>query len=144
MKKPISIQAIIFNASNEILLLQRADNKNYWQSVTGSLEKNEAPIEAAIREIFEETGINASEHLFFNFSKNNQYLIFKEWKHRYPKFQRKNVEHLFGLQLKNNTPIIINPAEHNAYKWVSFDEALTNVFSWTNIKALTEFKKIYE
>ena len=144
MKKPISIQTIIFNTSNEILLLQRADNKNYWQSVTGSLEKNEAPIDAAIREILEETGINATEHLFFNFSKNHQYLIFKEWKHRYPKLQRKNVEHLFGLQLENNTPIIINPNEHNAYKWVSFDEALANVFSWTNIKALTEFKKIYE
>ena len=57
-KIPISILVVIFNEKNECLLLKRKDRKNFWQSVTGSIEENESPYEAAKREVEEETGIN--------------------------------------------------------------------------------------
>ena len=48
-KIPISSQIIVFTNQKQILLLQRKDNPNYWQSVTGSLEMNEVPRDCAIR-----------------------------------------------------------------------------------------------
>ena len=42
----------------QVLLLHRKDRKDFWQSVTGSIELNESPYEAAIREVKEETSID--------------------------------------------------------------------------------------
>ncbi|KYK91979.1 hypothetical protein SA3733_09130, partial [Aggregatibacter actinomycetemcomitans serotype d str. SA3733] len=38
-------------------MLQRCDDPDFWQSVTGSLEENETPRQAAIRELWEEIGL---------------------------------------------------------------------------------------
>src|SRR5688500_926167 len=66
-KVPISILAVIYNEKYEILLLQRADNPYFWQSVTGSLTHEAENINlAAQREIFEETSIIVKNHDIFN------------------------------------------------------------------------------
>ena len=36
--------------------MERADKTGFWQSVTGSVEGDETPLQAAIREVHEETG----------------------------------------------------------------------------------------
>ena len=82
-KIPISTQIIVFTNQKQILLLQRKDNPNYWQSVTGSLEINEAPRDCAIRELYEETNLNANQYNFFSLGQMNQYSIYPEWRHRY-------------------------------------------------------------
>jgi len=65
-KIPISIQVIIFCDDKNILLLQRKDNPNYWQSVTGSIEKDESPKQCAGREVFEETGLIVNDYNFYS------------------------------------------------------------------------------
>ena len=57
-KIPVSILVIIYTKDMEILLLHRKDKKNFWQSVTGSIEEGESPVNAAKRELLEETGID--------------------------------------------------------------------------------------
>jgi len=59
-----SVQVHIFRrkgTSSEFLLLQRADNielyPGIWQVVTGWIEENETALEAALREVKEETGL---------------------------------------------------------------------------------------
>ena len=56
-KTPISALVVIYTKQLDILLLSRADKSNFWQSVTGSLEQDESPIQTAKREVLEETGI---------------------------------------------------------------------------------------
>ena len=145
MKKiPISIQVIIFCENNKILLLQRKDNPNYWQSVTGSIEKDESPKQCAEREVFEETGLNVNRYIFYSLHQMNQYQIYPEWKYRYDKNVSTNIEHLFALQLPKKEHIIINTQEHVDYIWADHEDAMKKVFSWTNRNALINFKKLYE
>ena len=56
-KRPVSVLVVIHHQHRQFLMLQRVDNPEFWQSVTGSLEADEAPIEAAVRELCEETGL---------------------------------------------------------------------------------------
>jgi dATP pyrophosphohydrolase len=51
---------------------------------------------------------------------------------------------LFALQLKKEENIVLNKDEHLKYQWVSIEEAIKKVFSWTNRNALINFKNIYE
>jgi dATP pyrophosphohydrolase len=143
-KIPISIQVIIFCDDKNILLLQRKDNPNYWQSVTGSMEKDESPKECARREVFEETGLIVNDYNFFSLNQMNQYQIYPEWKYRYDENVSTNIEHLFALQLHKKEHIIINPQEHIEYIWTDLEDAIKKVFSWTNRNALINFKKFYE
>jgi len=141
-KIPISSLVVIYTKQLEILLLNRVDKKNYWQSVTGSLEPNETPNDAAKREVFEETGIDTEIFLLKDWNLNHKYDIYPHWRHRYAPGTYKNIEHIFGLELPNKIFIHLSPSEHTAYEWVNIDEAKKKVFSWTNVKALEKLCEI--
>ncbi len=51
-----SVTAIVFNEDNHILLARHADTKR-WVAPGGSVEPNENPVDAVIREVLEETGL---------------------------------------------------------------------------------------
>ncbi|MCE1736838.1 NUDIX domain-containing protein, partial [Enterobacter hormaechei] len=56
-KRPESVLVMIYAVdSKRVLMLQRRDDPEFWQSVTGSLEQDEKPREAALREVQEEVG----------------------------------------------------------------------------------------
>ena len=50
--------------TRRVLMLQRRDDPDFWQSVTGSLEMDETPTETAIRELWEEVRLEIEEHWF--------------------------------------------------------------------------------
>lgn len=64
-KRPESILVVIYaRQGGRVLMLQRRDDPDFWQSVTGSLESGESPSQAAQREVKEEVGIDiVKEHL---------------------------------------------------------------------------------
>ena len=55
-----STLVVIHTAALDVLLLERADRPGFWQSVTGSQHPGEALRETAIREVAEETGLDAT------------------------------------------------------------------------------------
>jgi len=137
-KTPISALVLIHTEDLQVLIMERADKKGFWQSVTGSLEQGETPLHAAIREVQEETGLDATQYQLQDWHANNVYEIYPHWRHRYAPGVTHNTEHLFGLLLPNTLPIKMAPAEHVQYEWVDWREAAKRVFSWTNIDALSK------
>jgi len=135
-KTPISALVLIHTTDLQVLIMERADKAGFWQSVTGSIEAGETPYDAAIREVREETGLDAHQYVFTDWQSSNIYEIYPHWRHRYAPGITQNTEHLFGLELPKPMPIQMEPDEHIRYEWVDWREAATRVFSWTNIDAL--------
>ncbi len=140
-KIPVSILVIIYTKDMEILLLHRKDKKNFWQSVTGSIEEGESPVNAAKRELLEETGIDHKKFLLLDWKFSQQYEIFPHWRYRYEPNVTHNIEHVFSVELPEKIIVNLEPSEHKEYKWVPLHDAIKEVFSGTNADAL---KKLYE
>lgn len=135
-KIPVSALVLIHTADLKVLLLERADKAGFWQSVTGSIEEGETPYQAAIREVQEETGLDALQYNFEDWQASNVYEIYEHWRYRYAPGVTHNTEHLFGLELPAPLPVQLAPDEHVRYEWVDWREAAKKVFSWTNVDAL--------
>jgi dATP pyrophosphohydrolase len=131
-KQPVSVLVVIYSSDLDVLLLERADHPDYWQSVTGSRDGNESMRDTAIREVYEETGIDATRYQLSDWQFQNEYEIYPHWRHRYPEGITRNIEHVFGLQLPKCLPVVISPREHLNYQWISLQDAADKVFSPTN------------
>jgi dATP pyrophosphohydrolase len=137
-KTPISALVLIHTDDLQVLIMERADKPGYWQSVTGSLEQAETPLQTAIREVQEETGLDARKYELQDWHESNVYEIYPHWRHRYAPEVTHNTEHLFGLLLPEPLPIKMAPDEHVQYEWVDWRDAAKRVFSWTNVDALSK------
>ena len=142
-KTPISALVLIHTPDLQVLIMERADKVGFWQSVTGSVEGDETPLQTAIREVFEETGLDASQYNMQDWQASNVYEIYPHWRHRYAPGVVENTEHLFGLELPSALPIKLAPDEHLRYEWVDWRDAATRVFSWTNVDALKRLGEMH-
>ena len=143
-KTPISALVLIHTPDLQVLIMERADKVGFWQSVTGSVEGDETPMQTAIREVHEETGLDANQYNLQDWHASNIYEIYPHWRHRYAPGVMQNTEHLFGLELPSPIAIKLAPNEHVRYEWVDWRVAATRVFSWTNIDALKKLGEIHQ
>lgn len=135
-KKPVSVLVLVHAPTLRVLLLERAAHPGYWQSVTGSQEGDESLLETAVRELREETGIDADEADLLDWRLCNRYEIFPEWRHRYASGVTQNTEHVFSLLVPEDTTVTIAPAEHLGHVWLPWQDAARKVFSWSNRDAI--------
>ena len=137
-KQPVSVLIVIHTAALDVLLLERADHPGYWQSVTGSRDGDESLPETAIREVKEETGLDANRYVLSDWHEQNIYEIYPKWRHRYAPGITQNTEHVFGLQLPSQVEVKLSPREHLNYQWLPWNEAADKVFSPSNRAAILE------
>ncbi len=126
---------VVYTEAAEILLLRRHSPFDFWQSVTGSLHEDEAPADAARRELQEETGLT-EEGEFHDAGVSRRFVIDPRWRDQYPPGVTENVEHEWQYRLPVKQQIRINPGEHSEYCWLPLTDAVDAVWSWTNKEAL--------
>jgi dATP pyrophosphohydrolase len=151
-KIPESVLVVIFTDALDVLLIRRADGDDlgadYWQSVTGSKDHpDEDLMDTAVREVWEETGIDCSvgasyQTVLRDWKLINVYDIYPQWLHRYAPGTTHNTEHLFGLQVPTDCTVRLNPREHTEYQWLPYREAADWCFSPSNAEAILQLPSL--
>jgi dATP pyrophosphohydrolase len=146
-KIPESVLVVIHTADRQVLLIERADKPGYWQSVTGSKDRWDEPLDATcVREVEEETGIAIGSvavprSALRDWGLRNVYEIYPVWRHRYAPGVTHNTEHVFGLTVASGTPVRLNPREHLRFAWYSWREAADRCFSPSNAEAILQLPR---
>jgi dATP pyrophosphohydrolase len=133
-KRPESVLVVVYTARREVLMLRRKSPPDFWQSVTGSLEWDETPWQAACRELAEETGLGHEGLL--DCQDRRVFMIYPMWRHRYAPGVTENLEHVFRLRLDQRQDIVLDNSEHQGHGWFPRLEAADLATSHTNRDAI--------
>jgi dATP pyrophosphohydrolase len=135
-----SVLVVIYaENTRRVLMLQRRDDPDFWQSVTGSLETNETPTETAIRELWEEVRlkIEAKSTALFDCDESIEFEIFPHFRYKYAPNVTHCREHWFLLAVEQEfTPEL---TEHLAFQWVSPTRAIQMTKSPNNAEAIRKY-----
>jgi dATP pyrophosphohydrolase len=135
-KIPVSVLVVIHTPDLQVLLIERADAPGHWQSVTGSQDAGETLYETAVRELREETGLDAEAFELTDWQMRSQFEIFPRWRHRYAPGVTHNSEYVFGLLLPATCAVTLAAREHLSQLWLPYEQAADQCFSWSNAAAI--------
>jgi lipoyl(octanoyl) transferase len=129
------IKVMVHNGDNRVLLLHRRPERgNFWQPITGSIEPGESPLEAARREMAEETGTAGEPEeigLVQSFMIESQFLSSR---YTAPVIVS---EIGFAAHADGHIPIRMDAEEHDQYGWFTFEEAYGKI-RWTDDREALE------
>ena len=135
-----SVLVVIYaQNSGRVLMLQRRDDTDFWQSVTGSLEPGETPKETAMREVWEEVRLKISENSteLFDCNESVEFEIFPHFRYKYAPNVTHCREHWFLLSVEQE--FIPELTEHLAFQWVSPTQAIKITKSPNNAEAIRKY-----
>jgi dihydroneopterin triphosphate diphosphatase len=125
--KKVQVATIAKNNTNcqnnyQLLLLQTNPQRGqFWQNMTGSVESDESFLEAAVREINEETGIEIEPTKLIDLGL--EFNFHDQW-------QREVTERCYLLLLTAPQEITIDAHEHQAYIWKNIHEVTQSDFKY--------------
>ncbi|WP_404428933.1 bis(5'-nucleosyl)-tetraphosphatase [Sutcliffiella horikoshii] len=123
MKSERSCGVIIYiDKPDTRYLVVKSNSNGHWGFPKGHIEENETEIDAAIREVKEETGLEVLIHE--DFKTSMEYMISE-------RTIRKEVILFLGTPM--STPVTIQESEIAMYKWATFTDTL-NLFEYENQK----------
>ncbi len=147
-KIPESVLVVVHTPALEVLLIERADQPGFWQSVTGAKDSVDEPwVATCIREVAEETGIAIGSDAvpmtaLRDWGLANVYELYPVWRQRYAPGVTHNTEHVFGLTVPAGTAVRLAPREHLQYRWLPWREAADRCFSPSNAEAISHLPRL--
>ena len=124
------------------LLLKRTPERGgFWQGVTGAALKDESLVDAARREMLEETGIELETIIETGIEYN--ITIRPEWaaKYNFHPELKFITEYVFVARLAHNAAVEISQ-EHTEWGWYGLDHAVSMLKWPKNIDALRKCQKL--
>lgn len=113
-----TVCVVVQRRDGRVLLLKRKEEKGgFWQPVTGYVEGHETPLQAAKRELVEETGIRLAPH-----SLDYEH-VFARGETLPPILTKENA----FVVVAHDETVKLDASEHTAYEWVSRGEAVNKV-----------------
>lgn len=149
MKKPDKIKdrvlygvdAIVFNDDYKVLMLRREVKverfKTGWEFIKGALKVDENYLEAALREIKEETNINVK---FIDEIEDTMEVDARYRQKPHYDYVRKKA--LVFLYVEGE--VKIDKSEHKDYKWMKFEEAIDKVWVEFGKEILIKSRELIE
>lgn len=140
MRQPIQVLVYPVRAGDhgpEYLLLHRlATRGDFWQGVTGGVEEGETILEAARREMIEETGLVPStiQKIDYTYS----FPVGEKWRHLYAEGVEEIAEYVFVAQVDGQQTPTPDAREHDQWQWCSLEAALERLTWPGNIEALKQ------
>jgi putative (di)nucleoside polyphosphate hydrolase len=140
----VGVGIVLLNSKNKIFVGKRIDNpKKFWQMPQGGVDKNERLIQAAKRELKEETSVKSVELIkeldeWFEYNLPNN-LLGKVWKGKYKGQKQK----WFIMKFLGNDKEINIKTKHPEFfewKWIELDKITDVVVDFK----LDVYKKIQE
>ena len=112
---PDVVTCILKNKEEKILILKRSDKvgtyKKLWSGVSGYVEKNEAPMDTAYKEIREKTGLLKGD---IEFIRQGETVSLKD------EYERKTYNwNIFPFLFISKYSKINIDWEHSEYRWIS-------------------------
>jgi len=126
-----NVGAVIINGNGLVLALERKEIPGSWQCPQGGLEKEEEPLEAVLREILEETGIEES-HLellgsfphWLAYEFPEEVRAIKAWRGQVQKW------YLFRFKDREDKITLGDGKEFRAWEWIPMEKLLSRVIEF--------------
>lgn len=120
--RPIAV-ILIENKLRQVLLVQSAKNPDWWGLPQGGVNRGESLVNAAVRELQEETGIDI-ESIGYVLDCGVNQIDIPDWEHRdgFQKGKRYYYFHFGGCDPEAD--IKLQPEELSAYKWMHPTQAI--------------------
>lgn len=139
MRKPIQVLVFPYRKRKdqeyEFCIFFRK-KMNIWQGIAGGGEDDETPLETAIREVHEETGISETAKFFQLSAISSTPVVNITGQFTWGPEVYVVTEYSFGVDATGQDIILSD--EHKEYKWVSYKEAM-ELLNWdSNRTALWE------
>jgi dATP pyrophosphohydrolase len=136
-KIPRSVLVVIHTPDLQVLMMERASWPGFWQSVTGGLDREDETFrDAAIREVREETGLDATKYQLLDWGIEREFEIFPQYRSRYAPGVTRNLEHVFSMEVPGPLEVTLDPTEHLRYQWLPYRDAAALTISWSNRDAI--------
>ncbi len=117
----IAVYGLIFNSSQEFLILKRSENDSHprlWEMPGGALEYGEQPLDGTLREIKEETNLDAK--ILYPLS------VLSGFSKKTPNIQVIRIAFLCHV---TNPELVKLSNEHTEYQWISLSETTPSPLS---------------
>ena len=142
MRAPLQVLVILYKKEKDEILygIGLRSTRNIWQFVAGGGEDKETPIEAAVRELREETGINIKkEDLIVLDSKTTIPVVNVTGTYTWGKDVFVIPEYAFAVDATNFQIKLSN--EHTEFKWLEYNKAMDILTYDSNKTALWELNE---